>query len=318
MSVAKFDVMHPEPAPCTIYIPRGYPGAGKSSLYAQMKADNPRLARVSRDDARAQLFGETGRLTFEQEEVISKAERAQGDALLKAGYDVFVDAMNLRAKWARGWADFAALRGARFQVIDLDTPVDECVRRDAARAAAGGRSVGEERIRDLAKRFPRKNWPAVEPSPDLFFYPEPYVPDESLPPAWIVDVDGTLARKAPDRDIYDYTRVHEDIPIRHTVEVVRKLAVDSRIVVLSGRDAECLHETADWMRANDIPFDELHMRTIGDRRPDYKIKAEIFDRHIRHRFRVLGVFDDRLSVVRMWHRMNLPLLRLGIPDHDDF
>jgi hypothetical protein len=112
--------------------------------------------------------------------------------------------------------------------------------------------------------------------------------------------------------------VSEDIPIAHTVEVIRKLAVDSRILVLSGRDSDCQRETARWLRANGIPFDELHMRPAGDRRPDFKIKAEIFDAHIRNRFRVLGVFDDRLSVVRMWDRMGLPLMRLGKPDHDDF
>ncbi|WP_063023870.1 phosphatase domain-containing protein [Nocardia niwae] len=234
------------------------------------------------------------------------------------GYDVFIDAMNLRKKWAQGWADFAALRGADFQVIDLDTAVDECVRRDAARGAAGGRSVGEAAIRELAKRFPRKQWPKIEPSPDLFFFPEVYVPDESLPPAWIADVDGTVAEKAPDRDIYDYARVHEDIPIAHTVTVVQKLAADSAIIVLSGRTDDCRTETADWLRANGVPFTELHMRRTGDMRPDYKVKSEIFDQHIRNRFRVLGVFDDRLSVCRAWSRMGLPLMRLGKPDHDDF
>ncbi|MGY1946600.1 phosphatase domain-containing protein [Nocardia asiatica] len=308
----------PDPDRPTVWLPRGWPGAGKSSLYEQMKADNPRLARVSRDDARAHLFGETGRLSFEQEEVISRAERAQADALIKAGYDVFVDAMNLRLKWARGWADFAALRGAHFKVIDLDTSVDECVRRDAARGFMGGRMVGEERIRELAKRFPRKSWPVVEPSPDLFFRPTPYVPDETLPAAWIVDVDGTLADKAPDRDIYDYSRVHEDIPIRHTVEVVRKLAVDSQIIILSGRDDDCRDVTATWLTAQGVPFSELHMRATGDKRPDYLVKSEIFDTRIRDRFHVLGMFDDRLSVCRMWHRMGLPLMRLGIPDQDDF
>lgn len=316
MSIEAVDVIPDADRP-TVWLLRGWPGSGKSSLYAQMKADNPRLARVSRDDARMHLFGETGRLSFEQEEAISRAERAQADALLAAGYDLFIDAMNLRLKWARGWADFAALRGARFQVIDLDTPVDECVRRDAERGAAGGRMVGEGRIRDIAKRFPRKQWPTIEPSPDLFFRPTPYVPDESLPPAWICDIDGTVSRMTG-RDPYDFSRVHEDEPIAHTATVLRALSEDAAIIMLSGRDDSCRDVTEKWLYDNLIPFNELHMRTAGDGRPDYLIKSRIFDERIRNRFRVLGVFDDRLSVVRMWDRMGLPLMRLGKPDHDDF
>ncbi|WP_052314089.1 phosphatase domain-containing protein [Nocardia thailandica] len=308
----------PVPASPRVIIPRGWPGAGKSSLFRRMHADNPNLARVSRDDLRATLFAAEGRLTHAQEEIISKAERAQAAALLDGGYDVFVDAMNLRAQWTRGWANFAALHGADVEVIDLETPVDECVRRDAARGADGGRTVGEDAIRALAKRFPRKMWAPVEPSPDLYFYPVPYEPDPSLPPAWIVDVDGTLAQKHPDRDIYDYSRVKDDLPIAHTIEVVQKLAADSAIIVLSGRDSDCMTETADWLLNHGVMFTELHMRAAGDKRPDYLVKSGLFDEHIRNRFHVLGAFDDRLSVCRLWYRLGVPLMRLGVPDHDDF
>ncbi|TDP29798.1 putative kinase [Nocardia ignorata] len=311
------DVIDP-PTRRQIVLPRGLPGAGKSSLFRRMREDNPRLARVSRDDMRATLFGASGRLSPAQEEIISKAERAQAAALLDAGYDVFVDAMNLRPQWTRGWANFAALHGADIAVIDLDTSVDECVRRDAERGAAGGRMVGEDAIRALARKFPRKNWPTVKPSPDLHFYPTPYVPNPVLPPAWIVDVDGTVAQKHPDRGIYDYTQVHRDIPIKHTIEVVRKLAEDSAIIVLSGRDSDCMTETADWLLNHGVTFTELHMRKAGDKRPDFRVKYEIFDEKIRNRFHVLGAFDDRLQVCRLWHRLGVPLLRLGVPDHDDF
>jgi predicted kinase len=317
MSIEKLAVVDAPRRP-KVYVPIGWPGAGKTSLFEQMRATNPLLARVSRDDLRVTLFGAHGRLPNDQEQVITKAERAQAKTLIDAGFDVFVDAMNLRAQWTRGWANIAALNGADVESIYLDTPVDVCVARDKARGEAGGRTVGEDAIRALARRFPRKNWPKVEPSPDLFFYPDPYVPDEALPPAWLVDVDGTLATKSPTRGIYDYTRVHEDIPIAHTVEVVRKLAADSAIVILSGRDDACKDVTAAWLRANGIPFDEIHMRVTGDKRPDYTVKYGIFDQQIRCRYRILGVFDDRLSVARMWARLGVPLMRLGIPDHDDF
>ncbi|WP_280465803.1 AAA family ATPase, partial [Nocardia brasiliensis] len=291
---------------------------GNSSLSAMLTALNPPPPRLPRDNARATLFGETGRLEFEQEEAISEGERAQAAALLARGYDVYVDALNLRKKWAQGWANFAARHGADFEIIDLETSVDECVARDRTRGAEGGRSVGEDVIRDLARRFPRKTWPAITAAVDAGPELVPYVPDESLPPAWLVDIDGTLALKAPDRNIYDYTRVGEDIPNTHVVEVVRKLAVDSRIIVLSGRDDSCKDATWEWLCRHEIPFRELHMRPANDKRPDWQVKYEIFDEALRWRFRILGALDDRLQVCRLWRDLGVPLLRVGVPDRDDF
>ncbi|MET8430129.1 AAA family ATPase [Nocardia sp. NPDC004860] len=316
MSVTQLVDVIPEARRPKVYVPRGYPGSGKSTLYARMRAENPRLARVSRDDARATLFGVQGRMAHADEELITKAERAQAKALLAAGYDVFVDAMNLRAYWARGWANFAALNGADFEVINLEATVEECIARDRERAAAGGRSVGEEAIRVLGRKFPRSKWPEITPSPDLFFFPDPYVPDESLPPAWIVDLDGTVALMTG-RGPHDYDRVDEDVPNEHVVTVVRKLAADAAILNLTGRPDSCREATAKWLERNQIPFAELHMRATGDKRPDYLVKHELLGL-VRNRYRILGAFDDRLQVARLWYRLGVPLLRAGVPDHDDF
>jgi predicted kinase len=316
MTAERLDVIEQVYRPKAIF-PRGWPASGKTSLYQRMRQDNPNLARVSRDDTRQTLFSGEGVLSFKQEQLITRAIRAQAKALFEDEYDVFFDETHMRRKRLQDAVNFAVLNGADYQVIDLKTPIDECVRRDAARGAAGGRMVGEERIRDIARRFPVKCWEPVEPSPDLFFYPDPYIPDESLPQAWITDLDGTVARMTG-RDPYDFSRVHEDEPIAHTVTVLRKLAVDTPIVALSGRGDDCRDVTEKWLRDNLIPFNELHMRAADDGRPDFKVKADLFDSHLRNRYHVLGVFDDRLSVIRMWERLGVPFFRLGAPDRDDF
>jgi hypothetical protein len=43
--------------------------------------------------------------------------------------------------------------------------------------------------------------------------------DEKLPRAIIVDIDGTLAIKG-DRDIFDYSKVHLDLPNKPIVDLV--------------------------------------------------------------------------------------------------
>jgi hypothetical protein len=60
------------------------------------------------------------------------------------------------------------------------------------------------------------------------------------------------------------------------------------------------------MRRHEVPYDELWMRAAGDGRRDDVVKAELFDRHVRHRFAVRVSLDDRDRVVAVWRRMGLP------------
>ena len=48
------------------------------------------------------------------------------------------------------------------------------------------------------------------------------------------------------------------------------------------------------------------MRGFGDNRNDRLIKEELFFNHINDKYSVLGVFDDRPRVVRMWYDIGIP------------
>jgi len=56
------------------------------------------------------------------------------------------------------------------------------------------------------------------------------------------------------------------------------------------------------------------MRAAGDMRKDAIVKAEIFDREIRHRWDVTAVFDDRQQVVRMWRSLGLTVFAVAEGD----
>lgn len=142
----------------------------------------------------------------------------------------------------------------------------------------------------------------------------------TLPRAVIVDVDGTLAIRGTGRGsraFYHWKRVGEDAPNRPVVELVQTIAAAGRhrILIVSGRDEVCRPETEAWLRAHAVPFDELHMRGHKDNRRDSIVKAELYDRHIAHRYRVAFVVDDRNQVVRMW-RDQLGLAVLQCADGD--
>ena len=123
-----------------------------------------------------------------------------------------------------------------------------------------------------------------------------------LPAAVIVDVDGTLATRVTDRSPYDWQRVGEDAPVAAVITVVKALhAAGNAIVVVSGRDDECYRQTASWLTHHlGVPFAELFLRPAGDNRRDDIVKKQLYKRHIKGRYDVQFVLDDRDQVVKMW------------------
>lgn len=160
--------------------------------------------------------------------------------------------------------------------------------------------------------------PKVEVDPNVV---EPYVADETKPCAIIVDLDGTIALNTEGRDWYDVSRVLEDSLCGPVDDVVSSAWWRSqyRIIFLSGRQETAEADTRTWLwsKAGWLDRDyDLHMRAAGDGRPDFIVKRELFDKHIRHEFNVQYVIDDRPSVCRMWRELGLFTFQVGDPHHE--
>jgi len=250
------------------------------------------------------LFSAYCGLTWAQEETVTVAQHAAVRAALMSGKSVVVDDTNLRAKHARALLDIAADTGSAWSVHDLTgVPVEECIARDAARGAGGQRAVGADVIRRMHAKYLGRPLQPVEPTLAALTDTRVYVPDEALPPAWLVDVDGTLATMG-DRGPFDWHRVSEDTPNVPVVELVTHLSNNAAIVVMSGRDEVCRADTKAWLDKH-ITFDVLHMRSEGDTRKDAVVKAELFWEHVAPEWNVRGVVDDRKQVVDAWRAMGL-------------
>lgn len=297
-----------------LIITRGYPASGKTTLARQWVAnEGERRARSNRDEIRASNFAAEGILSYATEQLITKIQQDQVRTLLQSGRSVMVDDMNLRLRYARVWADLAREEGVTFNVLNVTTPASQCVLWDEERRQRGDRHVGAEVICNLATRFPLGRWPEVMPSTEPARPRwEPYEPIPCLPAAYLVDLDGTCAKKrqGPDeRGWHDYARVGEDMPNPWVLRMVAALAHGADIVFMSGRKEFCREATLDWLEeylgpwaANDCP---LFMRADGDNRSDDIVKYELFNEHVRERFNVLGVLDDRDRVVAMWRAIGL-------------
>jgi len=296
---------------------RGIPRSGKSTLAMAWVAENPGgRVRINRDDIRFQLYGKYWGLDRHQEETVSTMEHAMVTAALKAKLSVAVDATNLRLKTVREWQSKAEKMKIPLIIEDVPVDVEEAVRRDKA---ATDRQVGEDVIRNFHQRYITKGkFPAVPP-----FESEgteagkwtTYVPDESLPKAYLFDIDGTLM-KMFGRGPFDWHRVGEDTPIEDVMRVARTLQKEYPIISLSGRDEVCHDDSINSLIENGVFPTALYMRPAGSFIPDDIVKHELFYKYVAPNYNIVGVFDDRLKVCRMWEEIGLTLFRVGPIDAD--
>lgn len=135
--------------------------------------------------------------------------------------------------------------------------------------------------------------------------------------AIIVDIDGTVALRDPNvgRDPYDYTLVHTDLPNKEVINVISSLWQSGhKIIFVSAREDACFNQTYRWLVEHCPPFVKLLMRKAGDFRPDEIVKREIYDKHIKFDYDVVGVFDDRNKVVKMWRELGLTCFQVAEGD----
>jgi len=310
-----------------LVILRGLPASGKTTwtrnfIARELALGNTKVVNVCRDDLRA-MHG-LGKTPSDFEGMITVLQHTMIRTGLKEGCTVLSSDTNLKARHVKELLKIAALFNAAVEYVDFDVPLDECIKRDALRFG----SVGEAVIKSFHDRymsngkFPPR--PTLETKVTEF---ESYRPDITLPKAYIVDIDGTIAGMQG-RSPYDLTRVSEDFPHKDVITLIGELRqLDYHILLVSGREATCLTDTLNWLNrhaptlyvragydglANDASL--LYMRKSGDYRQDTLIKYEIFNDFIRNRYNVVGVFDDRDSVVQMWREIGLRVYQVANGD----
>jgi predicted kinase len=298
-----------------VHLTTGLPASGKSTFAKALG-----ILRFNLDDLRAMAGIAPDTWDNDKEAVVVESMVASVKAAIIAGYDVVIDNTHLVPRLPKLYRKEFANLGVTFKIHDFtDVSVDECIRRDAERKP----SVGEAVIRAMATRHAgaRKNgWRLTDEwmNEGMGTKPEPYVPDPNLPQAILVDLDGTVALKSDERGYYDYSKVLLDAPNVNVVDTVLRLtqyhpAGDTPIFV-SGRDDSCYEDSIRWLKMQKFSDPILFMRATGDKRPDSIVKQELFDTHIRHRYNVIAVFDDRNSVVKMWRDMGLTCFQVAEGD----
>lgn len=300
---------------------RGLPGSGKTTL---AKAEYPNSVLVERDILRVELYPlEKGQAYYvhpdfqRREARVTQVLHDRIRDLLAQGKDVVSADTSLPARTVKDLARIARSVGNHIEVevVVVDTPVEECIRRQKFRPE--DEQVPEKVIRRMHTRyFPLKevNLTARDEEAAKFYASvEPVKPLTGAPWALIVDIDGTVASHEGIRGHHDYHRVLEDAPKGDIIDLVNFLwpVHMSEVIFVSGRPDSCREDTVEWLKAHGLPSGNLFMRKTGDFRPDYLVKYELFNEHIRGKYNVGYVLDDRNSVVAMWRALGLTCLQVA-------
>lgn len=160
--------------------------------------------------------------------------------------------------------------------------------------------------------------PGLPPAPNQ---PE-YAPDPALPPVWIFDLDGTLCLNRSGRGWYDMSRVADDAQNPAVTAVLQAVtAAGTPFIVVTGRTQDGVAGTLQWFDRHQLPR-PLHIYArpadgtpISDQMPDDQFKQAVFLEQIAPTYQVLGVFEDRNSVVDMWRRLGLTCFHVADGDY---
>jgi len=288
---------------------KGLPASGKSTWAIEEVENNiGRTKRVNKDDLRMML--DSGIWTGGNEKFVLRLRNYIIEEAFGAGKNIIVDDTNLNPIHERDLREIAKHCNSQFEIKDFtNVSVEECVRRDLKR----NNSVGAGVIYDMYNHYLK---PEVEPVKQIEFNPE-------LPYIYLCDIDGTLALKR-DRSPYDMTKVMEDEPNRDVIKLIKNVWMGTEVVFMSGRTDDSKANTLLWLDLNlgtiykhvqdgeDIPMEkQLYMRAVGDMRKDSIVKKELYEKYIKDKYNVIGVFDDRKQVVDMWRELGITCFQVA-------
>ena len=286
---------------------RGIQGSGKTYFARQWVTEDPEhRVRINNDDIRNMLgpYWVTSR-----ENLVSSIKKNMAEEAINRGYDIVVDNMNLNAKEILFWKDMVKMAnmdpdGYQYEIEfkDFFIPLEECIRRDAARP----NPIGEKVIRETWKRYKH-----FIQTTEVERYVDNLRKYTGKPKCIVIDMDSTMCFNTTKRPWFGDGAAEgmiNDVPNTGMCDMIRKLQEDFVIVVATGRDTTQEAVTKEWLAKQGINADEFYFRTNKDYRKGVVVKKEQIEA-ILEKYDVVAIFDDCEPIVDMYREMGLTVLQ---------
>lgn len=290
---------------------QGPPACGKSTWAKGYVKNYPNTIIVSRDSIRE---GTGTYWNEERESLITMFEETMVRESLIKGFQIIIDATNLNEKTINKWKNISLELHKNMLTKTFILPYNEALKNDSNRALKGEKSIGHKVI----KKFYKQYFPDLLNESQIQYYKCPYsYQNEYLSAAIIIDLDGTIAHMNG-RNPYEFNKVSEDIVDSKLNTLLAMFNTNIQFIFVSGRmqSQNCYNDTKLWLQLNIKPSRPflLFMRENNDYRSDDIVKKELYDNNIKDLFNVMGVFDDRNKVVKMWREIGLLTLQVNEGD----
>lgn len=141
----------------------------------------------------------------------------------------------------------------------------------------------------------------------------------------IVDLDSTVAIPT-NRSYYEWELVGQDLPIEHTINIVKdNMDRGIKVIILTGRavgypskkgenrppDQRGRIETEKWVRYHIGSVEAVLMRNTGDYRKSVVTKEDLLTQHVLPHYEVYFAMDDDDKVCDMYNGYGIQTLKVS-------
>lgn len=271
----------------------GSPGSGKSTV-----SNTYGHIRINQDEQ-----GKDGHLT-----VFKTA--------LEGHHDILIDRMNFSKEQRERYLKPAREAGYKTKIIVLHENYDTCLERMKKRE--NHPTIKDEATAKKVLNFFFSKYERVEDSEADEI--KRIWPEGNKPLAIICDLDGTLCNIEhrlkfvhPESGQKKNWMAFQENLVNDTIndwcaEIITHLGYDcdgdpiNKIVLCSGRTNNYRTLTKNWLKENNMQYNNLFMRYNGDYRQDYIAKEILLDFEILTRYTPYFFIDDRQQVVDLWRK----------------
>lgn len=316
----------------------GLPGSGKTTEALKMVNEDPQnIIRANRDDLRTILApeGEKYHSGTPRKDVENNVTHVQHEIIrkgLREGKTVIVDDTNLNPGRLKPLIQLARNYKSEIEQVHVDTPLEECIRRNNKRGDDGGRRVPEEIIRGMAKRAYGEDGHlkrfiiadnglvstvqrTTDGSRKVDEFNQKISQDNPAKGKSVVflDMDGSLFNNDHHAQEFfkegekpNYESFYKSIvsaPVNTKVRDMVNSMYDNddlTVVAVTGRTDDHAEYLVEALSKSGVKISQLYMKQKGDGRPSSEHKREILHKLQKDGMIVAHAIEDREKDIKMF------------------